>query len=115
MEEPTVDRENQVSPVGDGHPFPGRIPAASLVREDGLRAIIDSLRIVQKDARTAAVPTHEELREIITAYGAALDMSDSEHPDFRDSNADVVEYLWFFESPVRQALSELASRHDPAS
>ena len=83
--------------------------------EDGLRAIIDSLRIVQKDARTAAVPTHEELREIITAYGAALDMSDSEHPDFRDSNADVVEYLWFFETPVRQALSELASRHDPAS
>ena len=83
--------------------------------EEGMQAVISSLRIVQEDVRPADEPTCEELIEIAKAYGAALDMSDAEHADFRDSNADVIEYLWLFETPVRQALGKLASRHDLAS
>ncbi len=90
--------------------------------EEGLQVIIDSLRIVEQDhavriARDKQVgePTSEELLAIVRAYGAALDMSDSEHPDFCDSGADVVEYLWLFEGPVRQVLGKLAARQDPAA
>lgn len=77
--------------------------------EEGIQAIIDSLRLVQQEtmaqaSQPASAPTHEESMEIVRAYGAALDMSDSEHPYFRDSCADVIEYLREHEATVRRIL-----------
>jgi hypothetical protein len=82
--------------------------------EEGIQAIIDSLRIVQQEtmaqaSQLANAPTHEELIQIVRAYGYALDMSDSEHPYFRDSNADVVEYLREHEATVRRILGSGSS------
>jgi hypothetical protein len=82
--------------------------------EEGTQAIIDSLRVLQQEtmaqaSQLANAPTREELMQIVRAYGYALDMSDSEHPYFCDSNADVIEYLREHEAAVRRILGSGSS------
>ena len=45
-----------------------------------------------------AVVRVSELIAVVRAYAAALDLSDSDHEDFADSCADVVDHLWMDQS-----------------
>jgi hypothetical protein len=51
--------------------------------------------------------THHQLAAVAQAYQAALQMSDSTHPDFRDSCADVVEFLWQYKARVDAVLAKV--------
>jgi hypothetical protein len=51
--------------------------------------------------------THHQLEAVARAYQAALQMSDSAHPDFRDSCADVVEFLWQHKAQVDAVLAKV--------
>ena len=91
---------------------------------EGIEAIIQSLEIVKDEylrakrdaaSTTALEPTREELIQVVRAYGYALDMSDSEHPNFRDSMADTVENLWLHEATVRRIIGSLSSAPAPAA
>lgn len=55
-------------------------------------------------------PTYAELVEVLRAFGTALDASDSDHENFMDSGADVVELLWYHEGTVRGLLKRLEER-----
>ena len=51
--------------------------------------------------------THHQLAAVAQAYQAALQMSDSTHPAFRDSCADVVEFLWEHKAQVDAVLAKV--------
>ena len=76
-----------------------RSPASSVNNQQISRAL-EVLRIDDT--------THHQLEAVAQAYQGALQMSDSTHPAFRDSCADVVEFLWEHKPQVDAVLGKVS-------
>lgn len=64
----------------------------------------------EPDGNFRLIVAAPELLAIARAYRAALNSSDSEHPDFLDSGADTIALLWSLEKEVRAVLAKLEGR-----
>jgi hypothetical protein len=79
--------------------------ADSYVPEDDLT--VTQIEALIKRLQLAASNLHPDVLTIVKAYEHALNASDTKHPAFRDSCADVVEHLWTVAPMVRVTLATL--------
>lgn len=75
--------------------------------------LINAINCVAAAERGAVSPLYElapEMAELLQWVGGVLNMSDSTHPDFKDSCADCIEHLWQREAAIRIVLLKLAGQ-----
>lgn len=61
----------------------------------------------EAEANARLIAAAPELLDLLRHFCEALNLSDVEHPDFRDSGADVMEHLWFKGSEARALLARI--------